>query len=289
MKILILGGTGFIGSYLAEFLENKDHQVTAIGRKAFSEDFDLAALLKGQELLINLSGANIGQRWTPQYKNEIVNSRIKTAEKLQTALKQTANGPKRIFSASAIGIYPENDCAHPWDESYDTQSALQGESFLTALGQAWEQASLAFRPRPVILRFGVVLGKGGGALAKMLPAFKWGLGGPVAGGKQCFSWIHIEDLARVVLFLMERPELEGAFNLTAPTPVSNVDFGKTLAKQLRRPFLLPLPLWQLKLMFGEGAQVLTYSSAVLPARLLKNGFQFQYHDCDKALKNILTP
>jgi len=121
----------------------------------------------------------------------------------------------------------------------------------------------------------------------MLPAFKLGLGGPVAGGEQCFSWIHIEDLAQGFLFALTHPDMQGVYNLTAPQPLTQKAFGKTLAKTLHRPFFLPLPLWQLKLLFGKGAQVLTLSSAVLPSKLIMKGFQFRYPTADKALHNLL--
>ena len=288
MKVLILGGTGFVGSYLKTFLTARGDTVVTLGRRAFSSQFDLTAQLNGQDVVINLSGENIGKRWTESYKQALIDSRVKTSDALQQALQRCSNPPKRILAASAIGIYPENDCDHPIDESHDPFSVQDADNFLSTLGQAWEQANAKLTPEPVIMRFGVVLGKKGGALAKMLPPFKLGLGGPVAGGKQCFSWIHIEDLARAVAFLIDNPELTGAFNITAPAPLTNAQFGKALANQLKRPFLIPLPLWQLKLMFGEGAQVLTYSSAILPTRLLDSGFTFQYGSAQQALKEILS-
>lgn len=287
MNILILGGTGFVGRYLNRFLTERGNQVTALGRQAFEDGFNLTAQLNGQDLVINLAGENIGQRWSAAYKQALIDSRVKTSETLRVALQACSNPPKRIFAASAIGIYPETDCQYPQDESFDVFAQADKSNFLATLGQAWEQANAKLTPTPVTMRFGVVLGKNGGALEKMLPPFKLGLGGPVAGGKQCFTWVHIHDLARAVAHLIEHPELEGAFNLTAPEPLSNDEFGRTLAKTLRRPYLIPLPLWQLKLMFGEGAKVLTYSSAVLPTRLLESGFEFEFSSAQAALQNIV--
>jgi len=287
MNILILGGTGFVGQYLQTYLIERRHTVSVFGRAAFADGFDLTAQLNDQDVLINLAGENIGKRWSPAYKQALVDSRVKTSARLQAALQACSNPPKRILAASAIGIYPENNCQHPIDESFDPSTYQVKNNFLATLGQAWEQANNQLTPKPVMMRFGVVLGKNGGALAKMLPPFKLGLGGPVAGGQQCFSWIHIRDLARAVEHLMDHPELEGAFNLTAPEPLSNDDFGRTLARILHRPYLIPLPLWQLKWMFGEGAKVLTYSSAIVPTRLLESGFKFEFSNVQAALQKIV--
>lgn len=282
MNICILGGTGFVGQYLKTYLSPKN-SVKAYGREAFSTAEDLAKKLENQNLIIMLAGANVGQRWSKKHKQALWDSRINTNALLEKAIALCQTPPKRIFSASAIGVYPQNTCTNPLDES----CTLIGNGDLGKLGQAWEAASLKLTPQPVIFRFGVVLGKHGGALAKMLPAFKLGLGGPVAGGQQAFSWIQIEDLARAMEFVIEHPQLNGVINVTAPNPVTNHEFGATLAKALHRPFWLPLPAWQLKLMFGEGAQVLTHSSAILPKRLLDAGFEFKYAEIESAIKASL--
>lgn len=283
MKIIILGGTGFVGSYLKTYLEAQSHDVIRLGREAYSKEFDLTANLEKQDLLIVLTGENIGRRWSPAYKKVLVESRTLTNQFLKQKLQACQSPPKRIFSASAIGFYPENTCENLLDENH----IEPGKGFLGQLGQQWEEASLELTPKPLIMRFGVVLGKSGGALQKMLPPFKMGLGGPVAGGQQCFSWIHIEDLARAVSFFIEKPELDGVFNLTSPNPVTNEVFGKTLAKVINRPFWLPLPEFQLKIMFGEGAQVLTHSSAIIPTNLTVSRFDFKYPEVETALRNIL--
>ncbi|MDA3807969.1 MAG: TIGR01777 family oxidoreductase [Thiomicrorhabdus sp.] len=283
MNIIILGGTGFVGTYLQSYLRQQGHAVVALGREAFTPEFDLTAHLENQDLLIMLAGENVGQRWNAQYKKALLESRTLTNQALKQALETCQNPPKRIFSASAVGIYPQNGIQTPVDES----CTQVGEGFLGELGQQWEAASLQLSPQPVVMRFGVVLGTNGGALQKMLPAFKLGLGGPVAGGAQAFSWIHIEDLARAVGFLIMHPELSGIFNLTAPNPLSNRDFGQALADALHRPFWLPMPRWMLSLMFGEGAQVLTHSSAVIPQRLIAAGFQFDYPEIKTALTDLL--
>lgn len=283
MKIIILGGTGFVGSFLKPYLQNLGHQVEAYGRKAFASGFNLSGCLENADLVMMLAGENVGQRWSARYKKALIESRTLTNQALQQAITDCESPPKRVFCASAIGIYPENSCEQPIDET----CTEIGSSFLGKIGQEWEAAANKITPKPVILRFGVVLGKGGGALQKMLPAFKLGLGGPVAGGQQCFSWVHIEDLARAVVYLIDHPEKQGVFNVTAPNPVTNEVFGKALAKTLNRPFFLPLPAFQLKLMFGEGAQVLTHSSAILPKKLLEAGFTFKHQEIREALNNIV--
>lgn len=284
MKIVILGGTGLIGSYLKPAFEKQNHSVTCLGREAFDVSFDLAKTLNGIDLLINLSGANIGQRWSKGYQDILWNSRVQTTHQVARVIKTLSHPPKKIIAASAIGFYPETDCSQPVDES----TTQPGSGFLADLSVAWEAASRELGDKVLIFRFGVVLSTHGGALHKMLPAFKLGLGGPVAGGKQCFSWIHIDDLVQGFLFALAHPDMHGTYNLTAPQPLTQKAFGQILADTLHRPFFLPLPQWQLKLLFGKGAQVLTHSSAVLPSKLIKLGFQFQHPTADKALRHLLS-
>lgn len=284
MNICILGGTGLVGQALKTQLSTQ-HTVKTYGRSAFDSEDTLLQSIRDAQIIIFLSGANIGQRWNKSYKQQLWDSRVKTAQMLSAAIKKLDTPPQRIFSTSAIGFYPETDCQQPLSEEH-TQP---GNGFLADLSVAWEAEAQTFCPPEnlVITRFGVVLDKSQGALAKMLPAFKLGLGGPVAGGKQCFSWVHIKDLVKAFKFLISHPELHGVFNITSPTPMSQHDFAKQLAQTLNRPCVIPLPLWQLKLMFGEGAQVLTHSSAVIPKRLLENGFEFSYPTAQTALQDLL--
>ncbi|WP_019895986.1 TIGR01777 family oxidoreductase [Hydrogenovibrio halophilus] len=285
MKMVITGGTGLVGQALARHFSSQ-HQVTAYGRDAFDVGFDLADALSGADVLIHLSGANIGKRWHKGYEDELWHSRIDTTHALTSALNtlDPEQRPQRIISTSAIGFYPENTCDQPQDE----RQTQPGTHFLARLSQAWEEAARQLSDDVLIFRFGVVLDAKGGALAKMLPAFRLGLGGPVAGGNQCFSWIALDDLVRGFDFALSHPELSGCINLTAPTPVRQREFGQTLAKTLKRPFGLPLPAWQLKLMFGRGAQVLMLSHAVLPTRLQEAGFVFNWPTPEAALTHLLT-
>jgi uncharacterized protein (TIGR01777 family) len=281
MKILILGGTGLIGGALERHL-SADHEVECVGRSAFASQDVLNKLVQDKDLIIKLSGANIVKRWNAAYKQEIWDSRIETSKQLKIALDFLTNKP-RIFCASAVGFYPESLCEQPFNED----CKHPGTGFLSDLVVAWEKSSESLAEEVLIFRFGVVLSVKGGALSQMLLPFKLGFGGPVAGGKQCFSWIHVGDLVKAFSYAIEHPEMQGVFNLTSPNPVTQAQFGKTLASLLHRPFLLPLFKWQIKLLFGEGSQVLTQGASVVPKKLLKLGFQFDYAESRLALKDII--
>jgi uncharacterized protein (TIGR01777 family) len=281
MKILILGGTGLIGGALERHL-SADHEVECVGRSAFASQDVLNKLVQDKDLIIKLSGANIVKRWNAAYKQEIWDSRIETSKQLKIALDFLTNKP-RIFCASAVGFYPESLC----DQLFNEDCKHPGTGFLSDLVVAWEKSSESLAKEVLIFRFGVVLSVKGGALSQMLLPFKLGFGGPVAGGKQCFSWIHVGDLVKAFSYAIEHPEMQGVFNLTSPNPVTQAQFGKTLASLLHRPFLLPLFKWQIKLLFGEGSQVLTQGASVVPKKLLKLGFQFDYAESRLALKDII--
>jgi len=282
MKILILGGTGLIGGALERHLST-DHEVECVGRSAFVSQNILNKLVQDRDLIIKLSGANIVKRWNSAYKQEIWDSRIVTGKQLKTSLDLLKSKP-RIICASAVGFYPESSCDKPFDESYKHP----GTGFLSDLVVAWEKHSKNLSKDVLIFRFGVVLSVKGGALIQMLLPFKLGFGGPVAGGKQCFSWIHVDDLLKAFSYAIEHPDLQGVFNLTSPNPVTQGQFGKTLASLLHRPFLLPLFKWQIKLLFGEGSQVLTQGVSVIPTKLLQLGFKFDYAEVRSALKDVIN-
>lgn len=283
MNIVIFGGTGFIGQALAEALKKLGHSVSTHGRAAFTDVSHLSTLLENQQVVIQLAGANIGTRWSKSYKNTLYESRINTNQLLAQALDGLSIKPLQVITASAVGIYPQSNCGQGVDESCTDIDP----SFLGQLGRDWEASSMAIHPTPLVMRLGVVLGKQGGALQKMLPAFKLGGGGPIAGGQQCFSWVHLDDVIAAFIWALAQPELTGPINITAPNPVTQRTFGCLLAKTLHRPFIFPMPEWVLKILFGEGAQVLTYSSCVLPTRLTQAGFKFTYPDAESALIHIL--
>ncbi len=278
------GSTGFVGTYLSRKLAKAGHTIAPIGRKDLRDDVgSLPAILQDAEVVLNLAGAPIIKKWTRSYKEELYGSRVDTTRKIVGALKTLRDKPRAFISASAIGIY-ETTGTHT-----EERNTLAG-NFLGNLVKDWEQAALDARDlniRTVIFRFGVVLGKDGGALQTMLTPFKVGLGGIIGDGTQAFSWVHIDDLARAFEEAIKNESFQGIYNLTAPNPVSNKEMTRVLSKLLGRPALLRVPSLVLKLQFGEGAQVLTKGQRVLPERLLQSGFAFRFQDIESALRDCL--
>lgn len=303
MKIIITGATGFLGRYLVHFFSKKEHSVIALSRtpekaeQIFPSEVrclrwqnldpqDWLKELNEPAVIINLIGENIaGQFWTKAYKEKLRKSRFESVETIKIALeKAPKNLPHVLIQASAVGYY--GNTTQVVDEN-----AAPGNDFLADLVVDWEKASEKVENlgvRRVVCRFGVVLGRGG-ALQKMLLPFKLFLGGPLGGGKQGFPWIHIEDVAQAMLFLMERSELSGVFNFVAPQLVTQKEFSKTLGKVLGRPSWLPAPAPVLKLFLGEMARVALLSGQLVqPKRLLEAGFKFRFPELKPALANILT-
>jgi len=273
--IAISGISGFVGSYLNSYFYVKGYDVIEITREDLAEPVLLKQKVEKADVIINLSGKNIIQRWSKKKKKQIYKSRIESTKALVSAIN--ANDKKQLFiSTSAIGIY-ENDIA------CDEEDFIYGQTFLTQLCQDWEREASRVEKRLAIFRLGVVLGEGG-ALKKMLTPFKLGLGGKIGDGKQPFSYIHIEDLARAYEHVITHDSMEGVFNLTTPNPTTNSDFTDTLAKRVDKPAFISLPTFVLKLIYGGGEQVLSHGQKVYPKRLLENGFEFKY----EKLKNILN-
>jgi uncharacterized protein (TIGR01777 family) len=247
--------------------------------------------LKGVTAAIHLSGANVAaQRWTPSYKREMTTSRVDSTRALAAMLARLPRPPETLLVASATGIY-----GNRWDELLDESSA-PGTGFLADLCRQWEAAAQPAADagiRVVHLRFGVVLGLitgGQGALARMVPIFRLGLGGPLGSGLQWMSWISLEDAVAAILFALEAPKLAGPVNLTAPHPVTNAEFTRALARRLHRPAILPVPALALRLAFGQMANEALLSSArAFPARLQTAGFQFTHPTVDQALAAALSP
>lgn len=282
MHILISGSTGLIGGRLKRAFRDAGFEVSAVGRSDFlSEAEALAEKVSGADVVIHLAGAPIIGRWTKKYKNEILSSRVETTRKLVHAVNGAAVKPRLFISASAVGIYPG-------DGIYDETATVSGDDFLAEVCRRWEAEASALTPETglAIFRFGAVLSKEGGALKKMLLPFRLGLGGPVAGGKQGFSWIHTDDLAEAFLFVIKH-KLTGIFNLTAPQITDNVTFTRALGKALHRPAFFPIPAFGLKMVYGEGASVLTSGQKVLPARLQKEDFVFRFPNLELALGDLL--
>ena len=272
MKIALNGASGFVGTALQENFKK------CIILDRHDNDEMLLRKLKDVDIVINLAGAPIIKRWSDPYKETLVRSRIDTTRQLVEAVNRS--GVKHFISTSAIGIYPN-------DTVCDESCEQRGDDFLTHLSQAWENEALKCDKKTTILRFGIVLGKEGGALAQMLPPFRLGLGGTIADGSMMTSWIHLKDLVRIYTFVIDNG-LEGTYNATAPHPVSNRTFTKTLGRILRRPTLLPIPYFALRLMYAEAASVLIDSKEVYPKALLQAGFVFNYEDINTALQEILA-
>jgi uncharacterized protein (TIGR01777 family) len=283
MRIAMSGASGFVGTFLSRrFVENA-HEVVAITRQTIQDESALLATLKGCDAVINLAGASISERWTPSHKEAMISSRLDTTRAIVQAMKAMQTPPKTLISTSAVGIYEAGKEHDETSDEFDT-------GFLGNLASEWEEEALAVKEagvRVAIFRFGVVLGKDGGALGQMVPIFKLGLGGVLGDGVQGFSWIHIEDLYRAYAMLLEDASKSGVYNLTAPTPVSNAELTKALGKALGRPTFLPVPSFALKLKFGEGASILLEGSKVYPKRLLDEGFSFFYPDINQALEAII--
>lgn len=272
MKVAISGASGFVANALKKrfpdfvVLERKD-DVQAILKK-----------LEGVYAVFNLAGAPIVARWNEAYKKVLYTSRIETTNKLVEAINQSE--VEHFISTSAVGIYPNNV---PCDE----YTLKLGDDFLGHLAQDWEKEAFKCTKRTTILRFGVVLGRDGGALEKMLPAFKLGVGGIIGDGKMMTSWIDLDDLVSIYTFVLEH-KCEGIFNATTPQPLSNYDFTKILGKVLHRPTFFPVPAFVIKLLFGEGSTVLLDSKEVYPKALLEKGFVFAFGDLQKSLTKILN-
>jgi uncharacterized protein (TIGR01777 family) len=267
MKVAIIGGNGFVGSFL-----QKEFQDVLILDKG-----DNLEKISEYEIVINLAGATILKRWSESYKKILYSSRVDTTKKIVKIINKS-NNIKHFISTSAIGYYP-NGCE--CDESY-----MSGDNFLAELAKDWENEALKCNKLTTILRFGVVIDKNGGALKNMLLPFRLGLGGIIGDGKANMSFIDMIDLMRIYHFIIEK-KLEGIFNATSPNPVTNYEFTKTLGAILNRPTFFTIPAFMIKLLFGEGSEVLLSSQKVYPNKLLKAGFEFRYGDIEKSLKKTL--
>lgn len=282
MKVLISGSTGLVGKRLAVALQAGGHEVFSAGRADFSTGVDALAIKVSQaDVVVNLAGAPIVARWSAGYKREILESRIKTTGMLADAIAAAKTKPRLFISTSAVGIYPDGDV-------FTEASGRYGHDFLAKVCTDWEAEAMkaASHTRVIIFRLGVVLSDNGGALSKMRLPFKLGLGGPIAGGRQGFSWIHIDDLIKAYLFVMDK-QPEGVFNLASPEPTDNAGFTKALGKALHRPVFMPIPAFALRLLFGEGAVTLTSGQKVKPERLLNAGFVFEHPSIESALADLL--
>jgi uncharacterized protein (TIGR01777 family) len=297
MKILLTGGSGLIGRRLLKTLSAGGHSVHILSRHSGTNlpngvKLSVWNALKGEppaealestDAVISLAGEPVAQKWSAETRQRIRDSRVLGTERLIHALSTLSQRPSVLVSASAIGIYGSRG-----DEVL-TEASAPGGDFLAQVCQEWEkEADLAesLGLRVVKIRIGVVLDKNGGALAKMLPAFRNFAGGRMGSGKQWMSWIHLQDLARLFQHAVENP-VSGVLNGTAPGPVTNAEFTKALAAALHRPALFPVPAAALKVIFGGMSQVILASQRVMPEATVASGFSFQHAELRAALENLL--
>ena len=300
MKILITGGTGFVGKQLTSRLIEDGHFMTILTRsmkgvKGTSPGMSYLEgdptkrgpwqeAIKNHDAIINLAGASIFSKWTEEHKKAIRESRVNTTRNIVEGIPSRPERPFTLFSTSAVGYY--GFCG---DEEL-VEDSPPGNDFLARIAKEWEEEALKARDkgaRVVITRFGIVMGEKGGALSQMIPLFKKYIGGPIGSGKQWFSWVHIKDLAEAFAFLLKHPEILGPVNVCSPNPVRNKDLAKALGRALHRPSLIPAPGFIVKLVLGEFGSVILEGQRVIPRKLLNNGFLFQYPEIDKALQIIV--
>ena len=270
MKVAITGVSGFVGSHITEVFKD----FVAVHRND-SEDV-IVAKLKDVDVVINLAGAPIIKRWSEAYKKVLISSRVDTTRTLVNAINRS--NVKHFISTSAVVAYPDGVACD--------ESCSYGDDFLASLTQSWEDEAKKCTKPTTILRFGVILGNDGGALAQMLTPFKLGVGGIIGDGKMMTSWIDVDDLVGIYSYVIEH-KLTGTFNATAPHSVTNHSFTKALGKVLHRPTIFPLPEFVLKLIFGEGASVLTGSKEVYPKALQEAGYIFKYPEIETSLGHLL--
>ncbi|WP_318496314.1 TIGR01777 family oxidoreductase [Photobacterium leiognathi] len=298
MKILMTGATGFIGRALLPHFNHDHvtvltrnptrayhllgHHINAVDSLESFDNFDEF------DAIINLAGEPImNKRWSEKQKQKICQSRWDITKQLVDKINASTNPPHTFISGSAVGIYGDNQ-----DKTIDESTPLDinDNDFAQNVCHRWEQIALEAKSeqtRVCLIRTGIVLGKQGGALARMLLPYQLGLGGKIGDGKQYFPWIHMQDMIKGIIFLLNHPEAQGVFNFTAPTPVTNSVFSQTLAATLKRPHFLFTPAWVLKLGLGESAQLLLDSQRALPNKLQQEGFNFSFPCIEQALKQTL--
>lgn len=296
MNILVAGATGGIGKNLCYFLEQKGHFVFTLSRNKAKamELFPFAKKhlqwnenwfenLPDIDAIVNLSGSTIGKRWTKKYKVEILKSRIETTKEIVLRLNSFNSKGITLFNTSAIGIYP--NC----DDEVITEETSAGAHFLAQVCKDWEEEALHLKPphRLVIGRFGLVFKKDDVALQRILMSYKFGFGVVIGNGLQWVSWIHISDLVNLIAISLENPSFEGIYNFVSPNPIRYVELIRAIGNILNKPFILAIPDYLIKIIFGEQSSVLLASQRVIPKRLLDLGFEFQFPEIEGALKTLI--
>jgi uncharacterized protein len=299
MKVAVTGATGMIGRALVRALRNRGDDVAVLSRdgqrasrqlgvKAYSwqpkDGPPPAEALEGREGVINLLGEPIAQRWTDSARQRIFESRELGTRNLVAGLRESGPRMRVLVSQSGVGWYGPHG-----DERLD-ESAPSGDDFEAQVVVAWEREAERAEDlglRVVRTRTGVVLSDSGGALEKMLPPFKLGVGGPVAGGRQYLSWVHLDDVVGALLLCLDNEEASGPINLTAPEPVTNAELSKALGKVLHRPAFMPVPAFAVKLLYGEMSSIVTTGKRVIPKRLTELGYEFRHTDVEEALREAV--
>ena len=297
MKIVIAGGTGFVGRALCETFSKAGHEIIVLTRNKRQQTHPNVAYvewlhdkkvdvsrLSNVDAVINLAGESINARWTKKKKAEILNSRLKAAEAIYKLIQQLEKKPNVYIQASAIGFYGTSET-----ETFTEQASKPGHDFLAHVASKWEEAGKVIENegiRTVYMRFGLILSKDDGALPRIILPYKWFFGGKLGKGNQWASWVHIEDVCSMIRFAIENENINGPLNVTAPNPVTMNELGKTAAKILKRPHWLSVPAFALKLILGEMSTLVLDGQRVLPEKALENGFHFQFETLDEALENL---
>lgn len=300
MRVCVTGGTGLVGSLLVKKLRERGDQVVLLSRRPEAAQGLADQLVAGDptqagtwmdavagcDAVVNLAGEGIfNHRWSEDFKKQIASSRIKSTENVVAAMiKAPSETPRVLINGSAIGIYG------PHGDETLTEEALPGNDFLARVCMDWENAThpaTSHGIRTVLLRTGIVLDRNGGALAQMLTPFKLFVGGKVGSGRQFMSWIHNEDEVGLILFAIDRAEIAGPFNATAPNPVTNREFATALGKALGRPSFFPTPGFMLRVMLGQAAEIVTTGQRVIPRKALDTGYVFKFSDVESALRDLL--
>jgi uncharacterized protein len=302
MKVFITGGTGFVGTTLILRLAEEGQEVTVLTRSIKGHPGALQGVsyvegdptqkgpwqerVADHDVVINLAGASIFMRWNDAAKKLIWDSRIQTTKNIVEALSARKSEEVHLFSTSAVGYYGFHQ-----DEVLD-ESSPSGEGFLAALSREWESAAIKARDygvHVILTRFGIVLGRRGGALQQMVAPFKWWMGSPLGSGNQWFSWIHEQDLVAIFLDLIKQKKMDGAVNCTAPNPVTNRELTRLLGEVLGKPTFMPaVPGFVMNLLLGEFGSVLLKGQRVVPEKLLATGFRFSFPDLRRALQDLLS-
>ncbi len=286
MNIILTGSNGYVGKLISAELKKRGHQTSGIERKILYEKVaELKEMLQNSDVVINLAGAPILQRWTKKNKKAIYDSRVLTTRNIVKAIAELPENerPRKVLSASAIGIYKSGN-------THTEESLNFDEGFVGGVVKDWENelTQLPNKVQTVIFRLGIVLGQNAKTIKNMLLPFKLGLGGKIGSGNQAFPFIHEQDVVNAFIWAVEKEGKNGVYNLTAPENISNKEFTKVFAQSLHRPAFVPIPPFILKLLFGEAATLLTQSPVVSSKKLHEAGFKFKYPTIHATLQNIIN-